>query len=57
MHLPIGQIAPGFQADLQLVQERPLAPSDPIERLERLLYQTQSNHIQAVMVNGDFVKV
>ena len=57
LHLPIGQIAPGFQADLQLVQERPLAPSDPIERLERLLYQTQSNHIKAVMVNGDFVKV
>lgn len=56
LHLPIGQIAPGFQADLQIVQEKPMAPTEPTDRLSRLLYQTHADQVKNVLVNGDVVK-
>lgn len=56
LHLPIGRLEPGYQADLQIVNERFSNPNDnPTERLERLLYQTHAEDIDRVMVNGQFV--
>lgn len=57
LHLPVGAIKPGFQADLQIVNERYSYPEDtPDNRLERLLYQTRAADITHVLVNGDIVK-
>ncbi|WP_251546118.1 guanine deaminase [Limosilactobacillus caecicola] len=57
LHLPIGEIKPGFQADLQIVQERFVEPTDDSSnRLERLLYQTHRADVKRVIVNGVIVK-
>lgn len=57
LHLPVGAIEPGYQADLQIVQERFQQPTDNADdRLERLLYQAHRNDVKHVLVNGNLVK-
>lgn len=57
LHLPVGAIQPGYQADLQIVQERFRQPTDNIaNRLERLLYQAHRDDVKRVLVNGKLVK-
>lgn len=57
LHLPVGVIQEGYQADLQIVQERFQQPTDDTDnRLERLLYQVHRNDVKHVMVNGKIVK-
>lgn len=57
LHLRVGAIQPGYQADLQIVQERFTQPSDNVDdRLERLLYQAHRDDVRHVLVNGQLVK-
>lgn len=57
LHLPVGSIQPGYQADLQIVQERFQQASDNVDdRLERLLYQAHRDDVKHVLVNGNLVK-
>lgn len=57
LHLKVGAIQPGYQADLQIVQERFKQPTDNVDnRLERLLYQAHRDDVQHVLVNGNMVK-
>ena len=57
LHLPVGSIEPGYQADLQIVQERFQQPTDNADdRLERLLYQVHRDDVKQVFVNGKIVK-
>lgn len=57
LHLPIGAIEPGYQADLQIVQERFQQLTDNADnRLERLLYQVHRDDVCHVLVNGKLVK-
>ena len=57
LHLPIGAIKPGYQADLQIVQERFQQVTDNADnRFERLLYQVHRDDVRHVLVNGKLVK-
>ena len=57
LHLPIGAIKPGYQADLQIVQERFQQVTDNDDnRFERLLYQVHRDDVRHVLVNGKLVK-
>lgn len=57
LHLKVGAIQPGYQADLQIVQERFKQPTDNVDnRLERLLYQAHRDDVKHVLVNGHLVK-
>ena len=57
LHLPIGAIKQGYQADLQIVQERFQQVTDNADnRFERLLYQVHRDDVRHVLVNGKLVK-
>lgn len=57
LNLPVGEIAAGKQADLQIVTDQLPWPDDegPLDRLERLLYQTHREQVAEVLVNGETV--
>ena len=56
LNLPVGEIAPGKQADLQVVTDQLNWPGEePLDRLERLLYQTHRAQVAATLVNGRVV--
>lgn len=56
LKLPTGQIKPGYLADLQVVKLHTSAMlKSANDYLERLIYQTEQNDIQAVFVQGQLV--
>lgn len=53
LQLKVGKIAPGFQADFQIVNgHQPLMKLSIADVFQRLMYQTEQQDIQSVYVAG-----